>query len=177
VNGFSGYAFCKAHSTAYGVEAFQAAWLKKNYQAEFMAAVLSNEKGFYQPLVYVLESLRLGLKFSPPSVNEPGPAFVPNGKSIRVPVTRTKGLSERTREKIISERAKSSFISLRDFYLRVLPMPEEMEAMICVGAFDEFGQARTGQFWEAKFVQSSFQAQTNQGWLLPPRIERMPEVP
>ena len=75
VAGFAGYAFCKAHSTAYGVEAYQAAWLKRNYPAEFMAAVLTNGKGFYDPLVYVLESHRLGLKFLPPTVNEPGPQF------------------------------------------------------------------------------------------------------
>ena len=79
VTGFAGYAFCKAHSTAYGVEAYQSAWLKRNYPAEFMAAVLTNGKGFYDPLVYVLESHRLGLKFLPPSVNEPGPAFTAHG--------------------------------------------------------------------------------------------------
>jgi DNA polymerase III alpha subunit len=46
VTGFAGYAFCKAHSTAYGVEAYQSAWLKYYYPAEFMAAVLTNGKGF-----------------------------------------------------------------------------------------------------------------------------------
>ena len=51
VTGFAGYAFCKAHSTAYGVEAYQSAWLKCYFPAEFMAAVLSNGKGFYHPLV------------------------------------------------------------------------------------------------------------------------------
>jgi DNA polymerase III alpha subunit len=61
ITGFAGYAFCKAHSTAYGVEAYQSAWLKRYYPAEFMAAVLTNGKGFYHPLVYVLESHRLGL--------------------------------------------------------------------------------------------------------------------
>jgi DNA polymerase III alpha subunit/nucleotidyltransferase/DNA polymerase involved in DNA repair len=75
VTGFNGYAFCKAHSTAYGVEAYQAAWLKRYYPAEFMAAVLTNGKGFYHPLVYVLECHRLGLKLLPPSVNQPGPEF------------------------------------------------------------------------------------------------------
>jgi DNA polymerase III alpha subunit len=50
VAGFNGYAFCKAHSTAYGVEAYQAAWLKRYYPAEFMAGVLTNGKGFYHPL-------------------------------------------------------------------------------------------------------------------------------
>src|SRR6185369_60160 len=62
-------------STAYGVEAYQAAWLKRYFPAEFMAAVLTNGKGFYDPLVYVLESHRLGLKLLPPAVNEPGPGF------------------------------------------------------------------------------------------------------
>src|SRR4029077_7932130 len=75
VTGFSGYAFCKAHSTAYGVEAYQSAWLKRNFPAEFMAAVLTNGKGFYSPLVYVLECHRLGIPLLPPSVNEPGPQF------------------------------------------------------------------------------------------------------
>jgi len=47
VTGFAGYAFCKAHSTAYGVEAYQAAWLKCYHPAEFMAGVLTNGKGFF----------------------------------------------------------------------------------------------------------------------------------
>jgi DNA polymerase III alpha subunit len=75
VRGFSGYAFCKAHSTAYGVEAYQSAWLKRYFPAEFMAAVLTNGKGFYRPLVYALECHRLGIGFLPPWVNEPGPGF------------------------------------------------------------------------------------------------------
>ena len=66
VTGFAGYAFCKAHSTAYGVEAYQSAWLKKYFPAEFMSAVLSNGKGFYHPIVYVLECHRLGLQLLPP---------------------------------------------------------------------------------------------------------------
>ncbi|MCP5523998.1 MAG: hypothetical protein H7A46_20880 [Verrucomicrobiales bacterium] len=79
VIGFHGYAFCKAHSAAYGVEAYQSAWLKRHFPAEFMAAVLTNGKGFYRPLVYVLEAWRLGVPLRPPCVNEPGPAFAVEG--------------------------------------------------------------------------------------------------
>ena len=150
VAGFAGYAFCKAHSTAYGVEAYQSAWLKRNYPAEFMAAVLSNGKGFYDPLVYVLESYRLGLKFLPPTVNEPGPQFTAHGPEIRVPLTRAKGLTERTLERLLAARAQRRFASLADFHQRVSPLPEELEAMIRAGGFDEFGQTRTRQFWEAQ---------------------------
>jgi error-prone DNA polymerase len=179
VAGFAGYAFCKAHSTAYGVEAYQSAWLKHNYPAEFMAAVLTNGKGFYDPLVYVLESYRLGLRFLPPTVNEPGPQFaaVDRGwkmedgafvegdergtrgacapRYIRVPLTRAKGLTDRTIKQLLAERERGAFVSLADFQRRVKPLPEELEAMIRAGGFDEFGQTRTRQFWEGQQIQKS----------------------
>jgi DNA-directed DNA polymerase III PolC len=201
VAGFRGYAFCKAHSTAYGVEAYQAAWLKLHYPAEFMAAVLTNGKGFYSPLVYVLECHRLGTPLLPPCVNEPGPHFSVvtsescnsvTQKKIRVPVTQVKGLTLRTREAILHERARSRFASLHDFYLRVQPLPEEMEALIRVGAFDRFGQARTTQYWEFKALCRSVEIPSaarraatapaapvaHQLWLLPPEnLDRLPAVP
>ena len=156
VTGFAGYAFCKAHSTAYGVEAYESAWLKRNYPAEFMAAVLSNDKGFYDPLVYVLESYRLGLKFLSPSVNEPGPAFTVHGNGIRVPLVRAKGLTDRMTTRLLAEHERGSFNSLADFHTRVRPAPEELEILIRAGGFDEFGQPRTRQFWEAQHLQKSF---------------------
>jgi DNA-directed DNA polymerase III PolC len=155
VAGFAGYAFCKAHSAAYGVEAYQAAWLKRNYPAEFMAAVLTNGKGFYDPLVYVLESYRLGLKFLSPTVNEPGPQFTAHGNAIRVPLMRAKGLTERTAKRMLAERERGAFISLADFHSRVKPSPEEIETLIRAGGFDEFGQTRTRQFWEAQQLQKT----------------------
>jgi len=180
VTGFAGYAFCKAHSTAYGVEAYQSAWLKRYYPAEFMAAVLTHGKGFYHPLVYVLESHRLGLKFLPPSVNEPGPAFVPNGQAIRVPVTRVKGLTARTTAAMLQAREHGVFTSVSDFFHRVDPAAAELEAMIRAGAFDEFGETRTRQFWQAQHLVKTYsgQAQPNQGWLIaPPGLEQLVSVP
>lgn len=179
VTGFAGYAFCKAHSTAYGVEAYQSAWLKRYFPAEFMAAVLTNGKGFYDPLVYVLETHRLGIGFLPPTVNEPGPEFKAEGRGqneektsgeavdrtssfsilpssfIRVPLTRAKGLSGRTIERLLAERERGRFESLADFHRRVQPLPEEMEILIRAGGFDEFGQPRTRQFWEAQRLAKS----------------------
>lgn len=180
VTGFAGYAFCKAHSTAYGVEAYQSAWLKHYYPAEFMAAVLTNGKGFYHPLVYVLECHRLGLKLLPPSINEPGPAFVPHGKEIRVPLTGMKGLTSRTTEKLLAARQDSPFGSMVEFFRRVAPACEELEAMIRVGAFDEFGETRTRQFWQAQHLTKTFGSSmsTNQGWLIPPPgLEQLPGIP
>lgn len=198
VNSFRGYAFCKAHSTAYGVEAYQSAWLKRYFPVEFMAAVLSNGKGFYQPLVYILECHRLGIPILPPSVNDPGPAFsvVPlsydanasgsgvaawsflgdsdsvighSRRAIRIPATRTKALGEQTKTKMIAERQRSPFSSMHDFFSRVLPKPEEMELLIKVGAFDCFGKTRTAQFWESQqLMQFRDRSLSGQSWLFPP---------
>ncbi len=180
VTGFSGYAFNKAHSTAYGVEAYQAAWLKRYHPAEFMAGVLTNGKGFYHPLVYVLECHRLGLKLLPPSVNEPGPAFVPQGSFIRVPLTRVKGLTQRTTDALLAAHAQGVFTSMSDFFRRVAPAGEELEAMVRAGAFDEFGDTRTRQFWQAQHLLKTFGASTEpgQGWLIPPPgLQHLPGVP
>jgi len=194
VTGFAGYAFCKAHSTAYGVEAYQAAWLKRYFPAEFMAAVLSNGKGFYDPLVYVLECHRLGISLLPPTVNQPGPGFQvvsspitpqsairnPQLPSVRVPLSIVKGMTERTLDRIWAERERAPFMSLGDFYRRVGASGEEMEALLRVGAFDEFGQKRTAQFWEIQFLRRSYgeAAGSGQGWLwAAPGLERLPEAP
>jgi DNA-directed DNA polymerase III PolC len=180
VTGFNGYAFCKAHSTAYGVEAYQAAWLKRYYPAEFMAGVLSNGKGFYHPVVYVLECHQLGLKMLPPSVNEPGPSFVPQGQSIRVPITNINGFTTRTLNALLSTRTHGPFTSMQDFFHRVAPTAEEQEAMTRVGAFDEFGETRRRQFWQAQHLLKTFGAgvEPNQGWLVPPPgLELLPGIP
>jgi DNA polymerase III alpha subunit len=102
------------------------------------------------------------------------------GQSIRVPLTRVKGLSQRTQERMIEERARDAFRSLADFYRRVVPSREEMEALLRVGGFDEFGKSRTAQFWEAQQLYHAFggAADSAQGWLLPaPSTDRLPAVP
>src|SRR5207244_1956043 len=154
--------------------------LKRYFPAEFMAAVLTNGKGFYHPIVYVLECHRLGLKLSPPSTNEPGPAFVPQGNSIRVPLTLVKGLTTRTKDAILDARERGPFDSLADFFHRVAPAGEELEAMIRVGAFDEFGEMRTRQFWQAQHLLKTYGAgvEPNQGWLIPPPgWQHLPGIP
>jgi DNA polymerase-3 subunit alpha len=80
----------------------------------------------------------------------------------------------------LEERSRGAFESLRDFYRRVVPWPEEMEAMIRVGAFDEFGKFRTAQFWEYQFLRRAYgdRGENGQGWLLPPPgTGRLPETP
>jgi len=81
---------------------------------------------------------------------------------------------------MLEQRRIGPFLSLPDFYHRVNPSKEELEAMSRVGAFDEFGESRTRQFWQACVLARSYQDGhgSEQGWLLPPLgLERLPEVP
>lgn len=183
VCGFSGYAFCKAHSAAYGVEAYQSAWLKRTYPAEFMAAVLSQGKGFYSPLVYTLECRRMGLHLLLPSVNHPGPDFMPQGRCIRVPIRIIHGFSESLCSRILSERQKGMFSSLQDFYRRTRPPPEDLDLLLRAGALDEFGSSRTALFWENRWLRELFREEFQNGasatpsLLPPPDSMRKPSVP
>ncbi|MFN0080861.1 MAG: DNA polymerase III subunit alpha [Prosthecobacter sp.] len=160
VAGFQGYAFCRAHSTAYAVEAYQGAYAKHYHPAEFMAGVLTNGKGFYSPLVYTLECRRLGIGFHSPDVNHFSDAFTvepsdalsgtpaqPLGKAIRVPLRCIKELSEATLARWRTEIARAPFASIRDFCERVRPGGTEALNLIRAGAFDSLGGGRTEQFW------------------------------
>ena len=156
VAGFHGYAFCRAHSTAYGIEAYQGAWLKRYHPAEFLACVLSNGKGFYSTLAYTLECRRLGIGFLPPDVNASRWDFVPEttatGTSIRVPLRVVKDLTTATLARYRRERERGPFTSLRDFHDRVNPGVAEMLNLIRTGAFDGFGEPRTAQFWQLQYL-------------------------
>lgn len=170
ITSFQGYAFNKAHSTAYGVEAYEAAWIKSRYPAEFLAGVLTNGKGFYSTLVYILECHRLGLSILPPSVNEPGPAYEATREGIRVPLKAVGRMTEVTNRRVLEERRKGAFVGLTDFASRVRPQAEELEALVRVGAFDGFGRSRLEQFWEVQQWtrgEGAVQAR-EQAWLLPP---------
>ncbi|MBX7210193.1 MAG: DNA polymerase III subunit alpha [Verrucomicrobiaceae bacterium] len=160
VAGFQGYAFCRAHSTAYAVEAYQGAYMKHYHPAEFLAAVLTNGKGFYSPLVYTLECRRLGIGFLLPSVNIAGDAFrversdavhgtpaASLGKAIRVPLRYARDLSDATLKRWRRELARQPFVSVRDFCERVHPDGPEALNLIRCGAFDGFGSSRTAHFW------------------------------
>jgi error-prone DNA polymerase len=147
---FSGYSFCKPHSASYARVSFQAAYLKVHFPAEFMAAVISNQGGFYSTFAYVSESRRLGLKVLPPDVNQSEIRWTGHGDAIRVGLLSIKTLSGKTRDKIISERKKVFFSSLNDFFDRVRPDEPEVRALIHCGALDQLQekQSRAALLWE-----------------------------
>ena len=81
---FAGYSFCKPHSASYAQVSFKSAYLRAHYPAEFMAAVISNEGGFYSAFAYLSEARRMGLAILPPDVNASDWAYCGEGDRLRM---------------------------------------------------------------------------------------------
>ena len=142
---FVGYMFNKAHSAAYAVEAFQGAWIKARYPVEYLASVLSNRRGFYSAIVYVLEALRAGAQFVAPSVaTSQEHQFQVRGSTVRLPLDQVKGLSAATLTRIMEGRP---FNDAGDFYRRAKPRHDEWVALLKTGAIDCFQEPRGRLFW------------------------------
>ncbi|MDQ7815853.1 MAG: hypothetical protein RDU14_02425 [Melioribacteraceae bacterium] len=143
IESFAGYAFCKAHSASFALLSFQVAYLKAHYPAEFMAAVLSNQGGYYSAAVYITEAQRLGLKILLPCVNESVYEYAGSGKELRIGLMTIKNLEKNVIDKIILERKlRGKYLSLADFLRRTQLTYEQTEILIKCGAMDCCGQTR-----------------------------------
>ena len=147
---FSGYSFCKPHSASYARVSFQAAYLKVHHPAEFMAAVISNQGGFYGTFAYVSEARRLGLTILPPDINTSDVHWTGRDDTIRVGLLSIKGLSAAVQARIVFERRHRPYLGLSDVLERVKPAEDEARALIHCGALDELnpGGNRAALMWE-----------------------------
>src|SRR5690606_24272587 len=118
---FAQYAFNKSHSTCYAYVAYQTAYLKAHYPAEYMAAVLNNGGSIDKITFFMEECKRMGIKVLGPDINESQKGFAVNSRGeIRFGLGGLKGVGEAAVESIISERKKAgAFSSLYDFITRV----------------------------------------------------------
>jgi DNA polymerase III alpha subunit len=161
LNNFAAYSYCKAHATTYGYISYQAAYLKARYPAEFLAAVLANQAGFYETREYVEEARRLGVKILPPDVNRSEMNFHPAAarpEGIRVGLMRVRELSARSIESILAAREQLPFASLADFVERASVCQSEAENLALCGALDCFGRlggqggTRPELLWKAQLL-------------------------
>lgn len=141
---FTQYAFNKSHSTCYAVLAYQAAYLKVHYPAEYMAAVLTHAKDNIDKVTFFIEECRnLGIKVLGPHINESGVHFVVNKNGeIRFGLGAIKGVGAAAVESIIREReVNGPFEDIFDFAVRVNPRAvnkKVYESLALSGAFDCF---------------------------------------
>ncbi|MBQ0714062.1 MAG: DNA polymerase III subunit alpha [Paraperlucidibaca sp.] len=145
---FAGYGFNKSHSAAYALVSYQTAWLKVNYPAEFMAAVLSSEMANTDKIVVFIEECRaMGLTIRPPSVNESAFRFVANDAGeVIYGLGAIRGVGEGPVASLLAAReADGGFKDLFDFCRRIdlrKLNKRALEALVRAGALDDQGTNR-----------------------------------
>ena len=146
---FSDYAFNKAHTAGYGLVSYWTAYLKANYPAEYMAALLSSVKDDKdKSAIYLNECRRMGIKVLPPDVNESEADFAPRGTDIRFGLTAIRNVGANVVESVLATRRKvGRFADFPDFMDQVelsVCNKRTMESLIKAGAFDSLGHTRKG---------------------------------
>ncbi|HDI78674.1 MAG TPA: DNA polymerase III subunit alpha [Desulfobacteraceae bacterium] len=154
IMGFDGYSFCKPHSASYTLVAYKSAYLKAHFPAEFMAAVISNQGGYYSTYAYISEAKRMGLRVLPPCINQGQIRYTGKGDTVRVGFMQLSGLSKETQELILYDRDKRGpYKSFIEFLGRLGPkIPfHDIIILIRAGCFDgiEKDIPRSELIWKA----------------------------
>ena len=150
---FSGYAFNKAHSAAYGLISYWTAYLKTHYPVEFMAALLQNERtNKDKTALYLGEARRMGIRILPPDVNESVLEYSAVGDVVRFGLGAIRNVGDKAVKDIIAERESSRgrFVNFKDFVKRVsfdALNRRLVESLIKAGAFDSIDPNRRA-IWE-----------------------------
>lgn len=138
---FAGYGFNKSHSAAYALIAYQTAYLKANYPAEFMACLISLEASDAEKMSFYLDEAKdMGLGILPPDINASEAQFSVIDGKILFGLQGIKNVGMAALEEISLQRSKAPFKDLVDFCLRVdlrTVNKRVIESLICAGAFDK----------------------------------------
>jgi error-prone DNA polymerase len=151
---FSGFGFPKSHSAAFGLLAYQSAWLRHHYGAEFLAALLNAQPmGFYPPATLVRDGQRRGVGTRPPDISRSAARCAIEDETVRVGLSYVQGLSEDEAEAVVKEREQGGpFTSIRDLAQRVALREPVLQALIASGACDGFGLKRRELLWQLGLV-------------------------
>ena len=144
---FSDYAFNKAHSAAYGLVSYWTAYLKANFPAEYMAALLTSTKDDKdKSAIYLNECRRMKIQVLPPDVNESSSEFTPVGTDIRFGLNAIRNVGHNVVEGIVAGRTeKGRYADFNDFMEKVPALvcnKRVIESLIKAGAFDEMKHKR-----------------------------------
>jgi DNA polymerase-3 subunit alpha len=150
---FASYGFNKSHAVAYSYLAYQTAWLKAHYPAEFIAANMSAELNNQNKIVqFIEECKKYDIVVMPPNVNKSKATFVAENNVIYFGMAGIKDVGVNAAEAIIVARQEKPFESFFDFIKRVdskAVNKRTLEALICSGAFDSLGNKNRAQLHHA----------------------------
>ncbi len=148
---FAGYGFNKSHSVPYALLAYQTAYLKANYPAEYIAACLTAVKRDKdRTAIFLSEARDMGVKVSTPDINLSSSDFTVNENEILFGLSAVRNVGDITADKIVLERESNGvFESIEDFLSRIDSRSlnkRGVEALIQGGGLDKFGLTRKGMF-------------------------------
>jgi error-prone DNA polymerase len=155
--GFSGFGFPKSHAAAFGLLAYQSAWLRHHYAAEFLCSLLNAQPmGFYPPATLVRDGQRRGVETRPPDVNvSAGKCTVEDG-AVRIGIDYVNGIGDDDAQAVVEERDRGgSFASVRDLAQRTQLSDHGLETLIVSGACDCFELPRRQLLWQLGLVPRS----------------------
>jgi DNA polymerase III subunit alpha len=149
---FAGYGFNKSHSTAYAMIAYHTAYLKANYAAEFMAALITHETNDPDKLTFYLQEIKdIGLNTISPDINRSEIEFKADRDGILFGLQGIKNVGNTALENIIAEREKKKFVDILDFCTRIdlrTANKRVIESLIYAGALDSLPGNRAQKFTE-----------------------------
>jgi len=152
--GFSGFGFPKSHAAAFGLLAYQSAWLRHHHPAEFLCALLNAQPmGFYPPSSLVRDAQRRGVEVRSPDVNLSAAKCALEGEAVRVGLEYVRSLGEEEAEALVAERERRGpFGGVRSLAQRSALDRPRLEALVASGACDSFGGGRRALLWELGLV-------------------------
>jgi error-prone DNA polymerase len=155
--GFSGFGFPKSHAAAFGLLAYQSAWLRRRYPAEFLCALLNAQPmGFYPPASLVRDGQRRGVEVRPPDVNVSDAKCSIEDGAVRLGLAHVNGVGDDDAEAIVEERCRNGrFRDIVALAQRASTSDDALEALVAAGACDCFGEDRRSLFWRAGLVPRS----------------------
>jgi error-prone DNA polymerase len=154
--GFSGFGFPKSHAAAFGLLAYQSAWLRHHYPAEFLCSLLNAQPmGFYPPATLVRDGQRRGVETRPPDVNVSAAKCTVEEGAVRIGIDYVNGIGEDDAKAVVEERDRGPFGSVRDLAQRTQLSEHGLETLIVSGACDCFASPRRQLLWQLGLVPRS----------------------
>jgi error-prone DNA polymerase len=192
IQGFSGFGFPKAHSAAFGLLAYQSAWLRVHHGPEFLCALLNEQPmGFYPPDALVHEAQRRGIRLAGPDVNRsrvlchvetprdpPAGAELRGGLIVRIGLGYVKGVRGEEMESLVGERERSGpYRGVADLASRSGAGRDGLERLAWAGALDGL-PSRAGRreaLWEAGIAAAAARHEEGAQMALPLQVPAAPE--
>jgi error-prone DNA polymerase len=155
--GFSGFGFPKSHAAAFGLLAYQSAWLRHHYPAEFLCSLLNAQPmGFYPPASLVRDAQRRGVEVWPPDVNRSEAKCTVQDGAVRIGLEYVESVGEDDAKALAEERGRRGpFANVVELAQRAPLSRDGLESLIASGACDSLEPSRRELLWELGLVPRS----------------------